>query len=152
MTTTITSATKKYPRAKVRPVLNGWAVDLLLRAGAKPIKVHATYATIDFARKAALVKLGVKAEAKPAPKPASPKQQEWKQGPDKTPAPAKVADTSQSGPVPRGTARTNPGTCKPCGRPMRPAGTRATDYPGTVLRQRDGLCQSCNYQSKKEAK
>lgn len=142
---------KKYPRAKVsrHPVLDGWVIGLLLRAGAKPIKVNATYATIDFAHKAALVKLGFKPQPA-AVKAASPKQQEWKQGPDGTALPAKVADMSQVGPAPRGSARNHPGTCKPCGRPMRPAGTKAADYPGTTLRQRDGLCQSCNYSQKRE--
>lgn len=148
--TTITAFTKTYPRAKVarHKVLDGWTIELLLRASAKPIKVNATYATLDHARGAALAKLGVKPGAKPAPKPATPKQQEWKQGPDKSPTPAKVADTTTTGPAPRGSAKRKPGTCVPCGRPMRPAGTKATDYPGTVLRQRDGLCQSCNYQKK----
>lgn len=138
--------TKTYPRAKVsrHPVLDGWTIDLLLRAGAKPIKVNATYATIEFAHKSALAKLGIKPKPAAPAKAASPRQQEWKEGFDRTPAPAKVADTSQAGPVPRGAARTNPGTCVPCGRPMRPVGTKAADYPGTTLRQRDGLCQSCN--------
>lgn len=141
----MTNTTKTYPRAKVRPVVNGWAIDLLLRAGAKPIKVNATYATIEFAHKSALAKLGVKPSQAPA-KAASPLQQEWKQGPGRSPAPAKI------GPVPRGAARTNPGICVPCGRPMRPVGTKAAEYPGAVLRQRDGICQSCTKSQAKAAR
>lgn len=42
----------------------------------------------------------------------------------------------------RGTVATDPGTCKTCERPMRPAGTKSSDWPGTVLRQSEGLCQT----------
>lgn len=42
------------------------------------------------------------------------------------------------------------GICGPCGRPMRPAGAKAADFPGTTLRQREGLCQSCNQRALRE--
>ena len=42
------------------------------------------------------------------------------------------------------------GICALCDRPMRPAGARAADYPGTTLRQREGLCQPCNQRIKRE--
>lgn len=118
--------TKTYPRAKVsrHPVLDGWTIELLLRNGAKPIKVNATYATIGHAHRSALTKLGVKVRATTA----------GVRRPEPTLAPVK--------PEPR--PLLHMGTCIPCGRPMRPTKTRAADYPGTVLRQRAGLCQTCN--------
>lgn len=119
--------TKTYPRARVsrHPVLDGWTIDLLLRAGAKPIKVNATYATIEFAHKSALTKLGVKA---PATGTTATRR------PEPTLNPAKP-EARQPKPA---------GLCIPCGRPMRPVGTKAAEYPGAVLRQRDGICQTCN--------
>ena len=126
---------KKYPRAKVsrHATLNGWVIDIIMGAKSRPSRVKATYATIPFAVKAAHAKLGV---------PTSPGT-----------APVARADgalvnaTKQPERAPK-----NAGTCKPCGRPMRPAGTKAADYPGAVVRQREGLCQSCNYSSKKAAR
>lgn len=119
------TTTKTYPRAKVsrHPVLDGWTIDLILKAGAKPIKVNATYATIEFAHRSALTKLGVKT---PAPTAGA-------RRPEPTLAPAKPKER-QIQPA---------GTCIPCGRAMRHCNTLSADYPGTVLRQREGLCQTC---------
>lgn len=51
---------KKYPRALVKPTANatGFTIDLIQRAGAKPKRVKATYASIPWAHRAALLKLG----------------------------------------------------------------------------------------------
>jgi hypothetical protein len=131
---------KVYPRAKVsrHKTLDGWVIDLLLKSSAKPMRVNATYASIAWAHKAANSKLGVK--AKPATgepvKDSAPK-------PAALAAPAAVAVPT----MPRGTK----GTCERCRRPMRPAGSKAADYPGTTLRQREGLCQSCHQSSKRPA-
>lgn len=113
----MSSFTKTYPRAKVsrHPNLDGWVIDLIQRAGAKPKRVAATYSTIAWADKAARLKL-------PAPRP------------------VRAAHPAAGF-----------GTCTPCGRPMRPAGSLAADHPGTTLRQREGLCQSCNARAKREA-
>lgn len=112
------SHTKRYPRATVKrhPNLNGWVIDLIWRAGAKPQRVAATYASIPWAHKAARRKLGLK-----------------------SPAPGNTASAGQA-----------TGTCDTCGRPMRPAGSRASAYPGTMLRQREGLCQPCNQKAKRK--
>jgi hypothetical protein len=106
---------KTYPRAKVsrHPSVNGWVIDLIQRAGAKPQRVSATYSSIVWADKAARLKL-------PAPR------------------------LTRAAPV------VGHGICNPCGRPMRPAGAKAADYPGTTLRQREGLCQPCNQRIKRE--
>ncbi|AYN57835.1 hypothetical protein HOU49_gp47 [Arthrobacter phage Eileen] len=130
---------KSYPRAKVtrHKTLDGWVIDLYLRATAKPIRVNSTYASITWAHKAAAQKLGVKAKTVQAAAPV------------KAPAP-KPGPAAPAAPVPtmpRGTK----GTCGRCHRPMRPAGSKAADYPGTTLRQREGLCQSCHQSSKRLA-
>jgi len=127
--------TKTYPRAKVsrHPVLDGWTVDLILRNGAKPIKVNATYSTIGHAHRSALTKLGVKVPATTAVR--DPRH------PEPTLAPAK----------PKGPQARPAGKCIPCGRPMRHCNTLASDHPGTVLRQREGLCQTCSSKAKKPA-
>jgi hypothetical protein len=131
-------STKKYPRAKIsrHPNLNGWVIDLIQRDGAKPKRVAATYATIPWADHAARLKLGLN--------PTPPKPLVTKPAPIRQ-APAAVL-TPKPAPKPR--EPKNAGTCIPCGRDMRPAGTKASDYPGTVLRQREGLCQSCNHPKK----
>ncbi len=128
MTTTFV---KKYPRAKVsrHASLNGWVIDIIHRANARPNRVAATYATIAWADRAARLKLGVKVH------PAPPGTVDIVQPDMEIPRPAK-----------------DYGTCKPCGRPMRPAGSRASDFPGTTLRQREGLCQSCNQAAKRDQK
>jgi hypothetical protein len=120
---------KTYPRAKVsrHPRINGWVIDLIHRAGARPNRVAATYVTAEFAARAALVKLGVK-----------------------VPPAAPVAKGFQVFEPKRLTAARDYGTCAPCGRPMRPAGSKSADYPGTTLRQRDGMCQSCYQKAKRE--
>jgi hypothetical protein len=125
-----TSFVKKYPRAKVtrHPSLNGWVIDILLRETAKPKRVSATYSSIAWAHKAAGLKLGVKATV------------------TQRPAPAKGFERFER----KRPVSADAGTCTPCGRPMRPAGTKAVDYPGTTLRQRDGLCQSCNNRIQRE--
>jgi hypothetical protein len=126
---------KKYPRAKVsrHARINGWVIDLIQRDGARPRRVAATYVSAAFAGRAARVKLGIKdlpaqtpptLTGRPAPLPA--------------PAAVEVPRTR----APKGERST--GICTPCERPMRPAGTKAADYPGTTLRQREGLCQTCH--------
>lgn len=129
---------KVYPRAKVsrHKTLDGWVIDLLLKSSAKPMRVNATYASIAWAHKAANSKLGVK--AKPA-------TGETVKAPAPKPAPAAPAAPVPT--MPRGTK----GTCERCRRPMRPAGSKAADHPGTTLRQREGLCQSCHQSSKRPA-
>ncbi len=126
--------TKKYPRAKVsrHANLNGWVIDLIQREGAKPRRVAATYATIPWADHAARLKLGLK-PATPKPFPTQPRPS----------APA----AQPAAPTPYDRAARVParaGTCNHCDAPMRPAGTKSSDYPGTKLRQREGICQSCN--------
>ena len=125
------TTTKTYPRARVsrHPVLDGWTVGLILRANAKPIKVNATYATIAFAHKSALTKLGVK-----------------------TPATTGASTAKGLVSVPKPVEAKNAGTCIPCGRPMRPAGTKAADFPDTVLRQREHLCQTCHLKDQRKGK
>ena len=117
---------KKYPRALIKrhPNANGWTIDLIQRAGTKPKRVAATYASIPWAARAARQKLGLptgplpKVEVKPRPA---------------LPAPAELH-----------TPKNDFGTCVRCERPMRKANTKLTDFPGTVLRQREGICQSCS--------
>jgi hypothetical protein len=129
---------KKYPRAKVsrHPKVNGWVIDLIQRDGARPKRVAATYATASFADRAARLKLGFKV---PAPE---------------RPAPRLIPIIEEPAPEPAAAPRTraphgarSTGTCAPCGRPMRPAGSKASTYPGTTLRQREGLCQTCYQKS-----
>lgn len=126
MTTTFV---KKYPRAKVsrHPSLNGWVIDIIHRESSRPNRVAATYATIAWADRAARMKLGIKV------RPPQPGTTDIVQPDMDTPRLAK-----------------DYGTCTPCGRPMRPAGSRASDFPGTTLRQREGLCQSCNQAAKRD--
>lgn len=131
---------KKYPRARVsrHPRINGWVIDLVQRAGARPRRVTATYVTAEFAARAALVKLG---HTPVAPLPLMPSR------PALAAAPAVTAPAAPAR-APRGNRST--GTCTPCGRPMRPAGSKSADYPGTTLRQRDGICQTCYQKAKRE--
>ncbi|MDQ0854817.1 hypothetical protein QFZ79_002928 [Arthrobacter sp. V4I6] len=129
---------KAYPRAKVsrHPKINGWVIDLFHREGARPQRVSATYATVGFAARAARLKLGLT----PPPPLLEPR-----------PA-AEVLQLTAPAPVVRTRAANgerSTGTCTPCGRPMRPAGSKATDYPGTTLRQRDGICQTCYQKAKR---
>lgn len=130
---------KKYPRAKVsrHPNLNGWVIDLIHRAGARPNRVAATYSTIAWADRAARTKLGIPPTTKiprdPAPVPVP-----------KVATPVAPVAPAAPKPVPAAHPAAGFGTCTPCGRPMRRAGSRAADHPGTTLRQREGLCQSCN--------
>lgn len=132
----MTAFVKKYPRARIstRPNIKGWVIDLIFWEGAKPKRVAATYASIPWAYKSAHEKLGVNPTTTTAPKPA--------------PAPAEPALR------PKRTRSSNgfraKGTCGTCNRPMRPAGTKASDHPGTTLRQREGLCQSCNARATRE--
>jgi hypothetical protein len=119
---------KTYPRAKVsqNTSRSGWVIDLIQRAGAKPKRVSATYSSIAWANKAARTKL----PARQAPKP----------------QPARGLELFER---PKG-AKGSTGICTPCGRPMRPVGTKAADHPGTTLRQREGLCQSCYQRAARE--
>lgn len=137
---------KVYPRARVfhHPSLDGWNIELLQREGDKPKKVAATYSSIPWAHRAARVKLGLP----PIPGPAKP-----------SPPPARIdlPDLSRHISLPAPTAPpTLPlgavgpgGLCGTCNRPMRYTKTKAADHPGTVLRQREGLCQSCNQKGMK---
>ncbi|MHC6592404.1 hypothetical protein [Arthrobacter sp. C152] len=129
---------KKFPRAKVsrHATLDGWVIDLIQRETAKPKRVAATYASIAWAHRAAHVKLGIPV---PATTPAAP-----------APVRAVPAEVLPPKPAPKPRATKDYGICKPCGRPMRPAGSKAADYPGTTLRQRDDLCQSCCQTQKRE--
>jgi hypothetical protein len=134
---------KEYPRAKVsrHPRINGWVIDLFQREGARPKRVAATYATVAFAARAARVKLGITSEPT-APKP-SPRFEVFQ----------RPTNTVSQAPAPRTRAphgERSTGTCTPCARPMRPAGSKAADYPGTTLRQREGICQSCYQKAKRE--
>jgi hypothetical protein len=145
---------KKYPRAKVsrHARINGWVIDLIQREGARPKRVAATYATAAFADRAARVKLGAIPPAvyKPLPQHVRPLgSARVTVEPEARPAqaPQAPADTRRTR-APHGERST--GTCTPCGRPMRPAGTKAADYPGTTLRQRDGICQTCYQKAKRE--
>lgn len=135
----MSSFIKKYPRAKVsrHPNLNGWVIDLIQRETAKPKRVAATYSNIAWADRAARTKLGLK------PRPPLPTPQ---QAPDtmQLPAAPEVEAPTATRPVDQGH-----GICDPCNRPMRPAGSKPTDYPGAVLRQRANLCQSCNQKAKR---
>lgn len=133
----MSSFIKKYPRAKIsrHATLDGWVIDLIQRETAKPKRVAATYASITWAHRAAHVKLGLPV---PAMKPSNEARVEAPVQPTPAPRPAKAPDLRDHG------------TCKPCNRRMRPAGTKIADYPGTVLRQRDGLCQSCYQREKKD--
>lgn len=119
---------KAYPRARVsrHATLNGWVIDLIQREGGKPKRVAATYSTIPWAYRAALTKLGIKIP------PAAPPGTAHAKAPESSPG-LEVSHRPALG----------PGTCHKCERPMRRQGTKATDHPGTVLRQREGLCQSC---------
>lgn len=144
----MSSFTKKYPRAKVsrHPNLNGWVIDLIQRETAKPKRVAATYSSIPWADRAARAKLGLKPRPLlPTPAPA----------PEGTPwVPAPVLDVEAPAPAVEPVAVTRPvdqgcGICDRCIRPMRPAGSKPTDYPGAVLRQRANLCQSCNQKAKR---
>ncbi|AYN57322.1 hypothetical protein PBI_BRIDGETTE_56 [Arthrobacter phage Bridgette] len=131
---------KKYPRAKVsrHATLDGWVIDLIIRENAKPKRVNATYASIPWARRAAQIKLGVKVDPMPG-KDSAPAAQ-----PDRTPRLTPELVAAITPPAPRPTPVTaDAGACGKCQRPMRPAGSKAADHPGTVLRQRAGLCQSC---------
>ena len=138
---------KRYPRARVsrHPLVNGWVIDLIQRNGAKPSRVGATYVTAEFAVRAALVKLGVQPSAPLPPLP-----------PRTTPAVRQLATPTQPPGANHRSFRkwlpeVHPGnTCIPCGRPMRPTGTKASEHPNTVLRQREGLCQSCCQRAKRE--
>lgn len=118
---------KKYPRALIKrhPKANGWTIDLIQRAGAKPKRISATYASVPWAHRAARQKLGLKVDPAPVvevkPRPA-------------LPAPSQLPKLKAK----------DYGTCIHCERPMRKAGTKLSEYPGTVLRQREGICQSCN--------
>lgn len=130
----MSSFIKTYPRAKVsrHKTLDGWTIDLIQRAGAKPKRVAATYATIAWADRAARLKLG-------------PKPREEKSRPLPAAAPSSFEVFARPG-----IAAVDPGKCIPCGRPMRPAGAKAADHPGTTQRQRAGLCQPCNQRIKRE--
>lgn len=137
-----TKFSKKYPRARVKrhATLDGWTIELFLKANAKAMKVNATYASIPWAFRAAHIKLGVNPGPAPAkaPKPVS------------TPAiPTLAAPTAVERPAP---VKQDAGTCERCKRPMRPAGTKAADHPGTTLRQRKGLCQSCHQAATRPAR
>lgn len=144
---------KKYPRARVsrHPRINGWVIDLIQRDGARPRRVAATYVTAEFAARAALAKLGHTPTTPAAPRP-SMFTQPGERPPVRNfevferPAPKESAEPSKRSP--RGARAT--GTCTPCGRPMRPAGSKSADYPGTTLRQRDGICQTCYQKAKRE--
>ncbi len=141
------TTTRKFPRAKVsrHKTLDGWVIDLLLKANAKPMRVNATYASIAWAHKAAIQKLGVKTGT---PAPASPLAVKRLITAAEVPSHDRldeVALTRLTAPLP------TKGTCNRCHRPMRPAGSKAADYPGTTLRQREGLCQSCHQSSKRLA-
>jgi hypothetical protein len=124
---------KAYPRARIsrHSSLNGWVIDLIQREGVKPKRVAATYSTIPWADRAARIKLGIKLPATPQPRPV-PVQ------------PRAITPTSTR------LAKDDAGKCDPCGRQMRRPGTKTADHPGTVLRQREGLCQSCNRKDKHE--
>lgn len=146
MSTTV----KKYPRAKVsrHATLDGWVIDLILRENAKPKRVNATYASIPWARRAAQIKLGVKVDPAPTSRP------------HPLPIPAAATLAAPLAPAdpefevferPTPVAK-DPGTCGKCKRSMRPAGTKAADHPGTTLRQRKGLCQSCHQAATRPAR
>lgn len=138
---------KKYPRAKVsrHPRINGWVIDLIQREGARPRRVTATYVSAEFAARAALVKLG---HSPTTPLPSLPPRPapvvRAVPSPQSLVAPAPAASDTPSG------RERATGTCEPCGRPMRPAGSKSADYPGTTLRQRDGICQTCYQRAKRE--
>jgi hypothetical protein len=136
-----TTFVKKYPRALVKrhATLDGWVIDLMLRENAKPKRVNATYASIPWAARAARIKLGVN----PGPAPAKAPR------PIEAPAPAPAQFEVFERPAP---VKQDAGTCERCKRPMRPAGTKAADYPGTTLRQRKGLCQSCHQAATRPAR
>ncbi|WMI32995.1 hypothetical protein SEA_PEGGYLEG03_54 [Arthrobacter phage PeggyLeg03] len=143
MSTTV----KKYPRAKVsrHATLDGWVIDLIIRENAKPKRVNATYASIPWARRAAQIKLGVKVDPAPTSRPHP--------LPAPAPTPAPAAPKFEVFERPKTVAVTkDAGTCGKCERPMRPAGSKASDHPGTVLRQRAGLCQSCHQAATRPAR
>jgi hypothetical protein len=124
---------KKYPRALIKrhPKANGWTIDLIQRAGTKPKRVAATYASIPWAHRAACQKLGLKVEPTP---PVEVKARPALPAPGDLPRPKDY------------------GFCNTCRRPMRPAGSKVADYPGTTLRHREGLCQSCNKTARRAAR
>lgn len=133
---------KAYPRARVsrHPKINGWVIDLVQREGARPRRVAATYASPVFADRAARVKLGAEAPKEYVPRPPMFAQ------PGERP-PARNFEVFQ----PKAAlSERSTGKCEVCGRPMRPAGSKAADYPGTTLRQRDGLCQTDYQKTKRE--
>lgn len=43
----------------------------------------------------------------------------------------------------RGLSALGLGVCRGCERPFRPKGTKATEFPGTVIERRKGLCTRC---------
>ncbi|WP_314325472.1 hypothetical protein [Paenarthrobacter ilicis] len=134
---------KKYPRALIKrhQNANGWTIDLIQRAGVKPKRVAATYASIPWATRAARQKLGLPVAAvQAAHRPTLPTPAELSQGLEqlKRPVPPKP--------------KKDAGHCNQCNRAMRPAGTKTADYPDTVLRQRAGLCQSCHNSNNRAAR
>lgn len=137
---------KKYPRAKIsrHATLDGWVIDLIQRANAKPKRVAATYASIHWATRAARLQLGLPASPERKPQPHA--RAEPAIDLSTVAAHTAVSRAPQSGRSPNGTRAA--GTCNTCHRPMRPAGTRAAEHPGTTLRQREGLCQPCNHKAK----
>jgi len=144
----VSAFVKKYPRARVsrHPHINGWVIDLIQRDGARPKRVAATYVTPVFAARAALIKLGVQAPAAPAaPRLTTPLFQDTGRSLSAPVAPAKKPATATK---PTKAA----GTCQTCNRPMRRAGMKAADHPGTVARRRDGLCQSCALRAEREGR
>lgn len=122
---------KKYPRARIapHPNLNGWTVDILMGAKARPSRIKATYATIPFAAKAAHAKLGVP------------------QAPAEAPS---AAPTAEPAAAPQEAATPDAGTCHVCNRPMRFQRTKVADFPGTVARRREGICMSCALKAERE--
>lgn len=137
---------KTYPRARVsqHPNLKGWNIELIQREGATPKKVVATYSSIPWAHRAARVKLGLPAIPGPAEPSAPPARMELPDLSRHISLPAPAAPHT----LPLGT-HGPAGLCGTCNRPMRYTKTKSADHPGTVLRQREGLCQSCNQKGMK---
>lgn len=112
---------KRYPRARISQTSNrsGWVIDLIQNQNAVPKRVASTYATNVWAYKAACAKIPARPKARTTP----------------------PFDLFRR---PRAAAGADPGPCGHCNRPMRPTGAKASEFPGTVLCQRDGICQTCN--------
>lgn len=121
---------KTYPRAFVRRTLaKQWAFAIVQKNGVR-YERKAVFVSAAYAGQAA-------ANAVTALRPS---------------APASTTKDSTTVATAKKAASTKApgGTCKECGRPMRNTKTTVAQFPGTVLRQSAGLCQSDYQRIKKE--